>query len=69
MVQEGFPVFVMLLDTYCEEERIECMKNAIMTSLDVLPPESLIGIISFDERVFFSFECTSKMDMDLGSIV
>jgi len=44
-------VTIAVLDTHCEDDWLEAMKTAVASSLEVLPPESLFGLISFGDRV------------------
>ena len=73
---EGFPVVIALLDTFCDRERLECMTNAMVASLDALHPSTLLGIISFDDHVghhlifclrhtILNLRCDSTIQLDL----
>ena len=45
------PVFLIVLDTCMEEEDLQAVKESLQMSLSLLPPNALIGLITFGKMV------------------
>jgi len=45
------PVYLILLDTCMEEEDLQAVKESLQMSLSLLPPNALIGLITFGKMV------------------
>ena len=41
------PIFLYVIDTCIEEEELNSLKSSILTSLKLLPPNALVGLITF----------------------
>jgi len=49
------PIFLYAVDTCLEEEDLQALKESLITSLSLLPPNALIGLITFGTMVPHSF--------------
>ncbi|KAI0231612.1 Protein transport protein Sec23A [Lamellibrachia satsuma] len=45
------PVFLILLDTCMDEEELQAVKESLQMSLSLLPPNALVGLITFGKMV------------------
>ncbi|XP_014250798.1 protein transport protein Sec23A [Cimex lectularius] len=45
------PIFLLVIDTCLDEEELSALKDSLQTSLSLLPPNALIGLISFGRMV------------------
>jgi protein transport protein SEC23 len=45
------PIFLYLVDTCLREEDLRSLKESIIVSLSLLPPNSLVGLITFGTMV------------------
>ncbi|KAG1685289.1 Protein transport protein Sec23A [Nymphon striatum] len=45
------PVFLIVLDTCVDEEELNALKESLQMSLSLLPPDALIGLITFGKMV------------------
>ncbi|CCH42499.1 hypothetical protein BN7_2044 [Wickerhamomyces ciferrii] len=45
------PIFLFVVDTCLGEEDFDALKESLMISLSLIPPESLIGFISFGKNI------------------
>ncbi|XP_076441689.1 protein transport protein Sec23A-like isoform X2 [Babylonia areolata] len=45
------PIFLIVLDTCMEEEDLQAVKESLQMSLSLLPPNALIGLITFGKMV------------------
>lgn len=56
------PIFLLVVDTCLDDEELGALKDALQMSLSLLPPNALIGIITFGRMVqvssisFFNFK-------------
>src|ERR1700761_7651459 len=41
------PIFLFVVDTCQEEESLTALKDSVITSLALLPPHALVGLITF----------------------
>ena len=41
------PVFLIVLDTCIDKEELTALKESLQMSLSLLPPEALVGLITF----------------------
>ena len=51
------PIFLMVVDTCVDEDELVALKESLQMSLSLLPPNALIGLITFGKmvQVFLSF--------------
>lgn len=45
------PVFLILLDTCMDEEDLQAVKDSLQMSLSLLPPNALVGLVTFGKMV------------------
>ncbi|KAH8288600.1 hypothetical protein KR054_005899 [Drosophila jambulina] len=45
------PVFVFLVDTCMDEEELDALKDSLQMSLSLLPPNALVGLITFGKMI------------------
>jgi protein transport protein SEC23 len=45
------PIFIYVVDTSLNEEDLKALKDAIIVSLSLLPPQALVGLITFGTMV------------------
>ena len=45
------PIFVFVVDICQEEESLKALKDSLIMSLSLLPPEALVGLITFGTMV------------------
>jgi len=45
------PVYLFVVDTCMEEEDLEALKESVQMSLSLIPPEALVGLITFGRMV------------------
>lgn len=45
-------IFLFLIDTCVSQEELNSIKDSIQLSLNLLPPETLVGLITFGKFVF-----------------
>ncbi|KRZ95361.1 Protein transport protein Sec23A [Trichinella sp. T8] len=45
------PIFLFLLDTCVNADELKALKASIMTALSLLPPEAIVGLVTFDRMV------------------
>ncbi|XP_022211425.1 protein transport protein Sec23A isoform X1 [Drosophila obscura] len=45
------PVFIFLVDTCMDEEELDALKDSLQMSLSLLPPNALIGLITFGKMI------------------
>lgn len=45
------PIFVYIVDTCQEEDSLSALKVSLVTSLSLLPPNALVGLITFGTMV------------------
>jgi protein transport protein SEC23 len=45
------PIFLFVVDTCLEGEGIKALKDSIIMSLSLLPPQALVGLITFGTMV------------------
>lgn len=45
------PIFLFVIDTCQEEDSLQALKDAIEASLDSLPPDALVGLITYGTMV------------------
>ena len=45
------PIFLFVVDTCVEEDDLQALKDSLITSLSLLPPNSLVGLITFGTMV------------------
>lgn len=53
-LQRGAPaplIFLYVVDTCLEEEDLQALKESLQMSLSLLPPNSLVGLITFGRMV------------------
>lgn len=49
------PIFLFVVDVSCKhEDEIAALRKALLRALDVIPPDALVGFITFGATVFFS---------------
>lgn len=46
------PIFVYVVDTCQEEDSLKALKDSLVMSLSLLPPNALVGLITFGTMVF-----------------
>jgi protein transport protein SEC23 len=49
------PIFLFVVDTCVDEEDLKALKDALVTSLSLLPPYALVGLITFGTMVCIHF--------------
>jgi len=50
----GFPpIFLYVIDTCLDEDDLKALKESILVSLSLLPPQALVGLITFGTTVSF----------------
>ena len=68
-VQNVPPIFLMVVDTCVDEDELKALKESLQMSLSLLPPNALIGLITYGKMVqvirkymtwFSHKECTFK---------
>ena len=68
-VQNVPPIFLMVVDTCVDEDELKALKESLQMSLSLLPPNALIGLITYGKMVqvlreymtwFTHKECTFK---------
>jgi len=48
----GFPpIFLYVIDTCLDEDDLKALKESILVSLSLLPPQALVGLITFGTTV------------------
>ncbi len=47
------PIFVYVVDTCQEEDSLKALKDSLVMSLSLLPPNALVGLITFGTMVLF----------------
>jgi protein transport protein SEC23 len=47
----GPPVFLFVVDTCLDEEELSCLRDALQQTLNLLPEDSLVGLITFGTLV------------------
>ena len=47
----GPPVFLFVVDTCLDEEELSCLRDALQQTLNLLPEDSLVGLITFGNLV------------------
>ena len=52
------PIFVYALDTCQEEDSLKALKDSLIISLSLLPPNALIGLITFGTMVVAPVACS-----------
>lgn len=45
------PIFLMVVDTCMDDEELGSLKDSLQMSLSLLPPNALIGLITFGRMV------------------
>lgn len=45
------PVFIFLVDTCMDEEELDALKDSLQMSLSLLPPNALVGLITFGKMI------------------
>lgn len=45
------PVFIFLVDTCMDEEELDALKDSLQLSLSLLPPQALVGLITFGKMI------------------
>lgn len=45
------PIFLLVVDTCMDEEELGSLKDSLQMSLSLIPPNSLIGLITFGKMV------------------
>lgn len=45
------PIFLLVVDTCLDEEELGALKDSLQTSLSLLPPNALVGLITFGRMV------------------
>lgn len=45
------PVFIFLVDTCMDEDELDALKDSLQTSLSLLPPNTLVGLITFGKMI------------------
>ena len=45
------PIFLYVVDTCMDEEELNTLRETLIMSLSLLPPDSLIGLITFGKMV------------------
>lgn len=48
------PIFLLIVDTCLDEEELGALKDSLQTSLSLLPPNALVGLITFGRMVMVS---------------
>ena len=62
------PIFVYVVDTCQEEDSLKALKDSLILSLSLLPPNALVGLITFGTMVrdLYPFLEASNVDLSLG---
>lgn len=47
------PIFLFVVDTCSDEEGLKALKNSLVVSLSLLPPNSLVGLVTYGTMVFY----------------
>lgn len=59
------PIFLFVVDTCMDDEELGALKDSLQMSLSLLPPNALVGLITFGNvvqvRVYFSFTVYPKL--------
>ncbi len=66
-VQCSPPIFLFLLDTCMEEEDLQAVKESLQMSLSLLPPNALVGLITFG-RMVHVHELNTSTDENTNSM-
>lgn len=45
------PIFLLVVDTCLDEEELGALKDSLQMSLSLMPPNALIGLITFGRMV------------------
>lgn len=45
------PIFLLVVDTCVEDDELSALKDSLQMSLSLLPPNALIGLITFGRMV------------------
>lgn len=48
------PVFLFVIDTCMDAEDLKALRDAVITSLSLIPPYALVGLITFGTMVSFA---------------
>ena len=46
------PIFLLVIDTCIEEKELSEIKDSIQLSLNLIPADALVGLITFGKHVF-----------------
>jgi protein transport protein SEC23 len=63
------PVFLFLVDTCMDEEDLQAVKESLQMSLSLLPPDSLVGLITFGRMVHVHELNTSDETQSVSSSI
>lgn len=47
----GPPVFLFVVDTCLDEEELSCLRDALLQTLNLLPEDSLVGLVTFGNLI------------------
>jgi uncharacterized membrane protein (GlpM family) len=56
------PIFLFVVDTCMDEEDLKALRDAIVVSLNLIPPYALVGLITFGTMV------SSKLTLQQKSV-
>lgn len=48
------PIFLYVVDTCLDEDDLKALRESLIVSLNLLPPDALVGLITFGTMVFCS---------------
>ena len=48
------PVFLFVVDTCLEEEDLKALKDELIVGLTLLPPNALVGLITYGTMVYYT---------------
>ena len=51
------PIFVYVVDTCQEEDSLKALKDSLVMSLSLLPPNALVGLVTFGTMVKLAMSC------------
>lgn len=49
--QSMAPIFLLVVDTCVDDEELGALKDSLQTSLSLLPPTALVGLVTFGKMV------------------
>jgi protein transport protein SEC23 len=55
------PIFLYVVDTCLEEDSLKALRDSLVVSLSLLPPNALVGLVTFGTMVYASLTLYSRL--------